>query len=108
MTRKLRRTHTDDPSVRPISAKERRRLQKRLQKQYAEFRGRYREIHGKVVDWLHCSFEEGTLYISIRFDDKTEFALEFSPQIVTNSIDLVDISTGEGKLIREYHKRQGR
>ena len=105
MTRKLRRTHTDDPSVRPISVKERRRLQKRLQKQYAEFRGRYREIHGKVVDWLHCSFEEGTLYISIRFDDKTELALEFRHQIVIDGIDLADIRTGEAKVLREYHKR---
>jgi len=56
-----------------------------------------REIHGKIVDWVNHSFEEGSLFVSIRFTDKTDFSLQFSPTILTDSIDLSDISTGNFK-----------
>jgi hypothetical protein len=31
-----------------------------------------RSLHGKVVDWVEHKFEEGLLYIHVRFVDKTE------------------------------------
>jgi hypothetical protein len=37
------------------------------------------------------------LYLSIRFMDKTEFSLQFSPKILTDGIDLSDMSTGISK-----------
>jgi len=55
---------------------------------------------------LSYSFEDGSLYIAIRFKDKTDFSLRFSPQIVTDGIDLSDMSSGNFKLIREYYKRR--
>ena len=42
------------------------------------------------------------MYVSIRFMDKTEFSLQFSAAILTHSIDLSDMSTGNFKMIREY------
>ena len=48
------------------------------------------------------TFEDGSLYVSIRFRDKTDFSLQFSAKILTDSIDLSDVSTGNFKMIREY------
>ena len=40
-----------DTHLTPITAKERRKLDERINKKYARFRRRYPEIHGKVVDF---------------------------------------------------------
>jgi hypothetical protein len=87
--------------VTPLTAKQHRRLEERIKKRHEKLRKRYREIHGKTVDWISYSFEDGSLYIDIRFKDKTDFSLRFSPQIVTDGIDLSDMSSGNFKLIRE-------
>ncbi len=105
MSRKSRTVRVGNITVTPITAKEHRRLEKRIKRRHEKLRNRYREIHGKVVDWVNYSFEEGSLYVSIRFKDKTDFSLQFSPQIVTDGIDLSDISTGDFKLLREYYRR---
>ena len=60
----------------------------------------------RSVDWVSHSFEDGSLYVSIRFMDKTEFSLQFSAKILTDSIDLSDISTGNFKMIREYYRME--
>ena len=62
---------------------------------------------GEIVDWVSHTFEDGSLYVSIRFKDKTDFSLQFSAKILTDSIDLSDVSTGNFKMIREYY-RDGR
>ena len=92
-------------TVTPISAKERNILTEKTKKRHERLRNRYREIHGKTVDWVTHSFNDGSLYVSIRFIDKTDFSLQFSPKILTDSIDLSDMSTGNFKMIREYYKR---
>lgn len=92
--------------VRPITAQERIILAKKISKRHERLRNRYPEIHGKVVDWVSHCIEEGTLYVNIRFKDKTDFSFEFSPQIVTDGIDLGDMSTGNFKMIREYYRRR--
>ena len=89
-----------------MTTKQHRRLAERIKKRHEKLRKRYREIHGKTVDWVSYSFEEGSLYIDIRFKDKTDFSLRFSPQIVTDGIDLSDMSSGTFKLIREYYRRR--
>jgi hypothetical protein len=89
----------------PISAKKRKNRQKKIQERHERLRSRHREIHGKRVDWVTHSFGDGSLYVSIRFMDKTEFSFQFSPKILTDSIDLSDMSTGNFKMVREYYKR---
>lgn len=92
--------------VTPLTSKQHRRLEERIKRRHEKLRKKYREIHGKTVDWVSYSFEDGSLYIAIRFKDKTDFSLRFSPQIVTDGIDLSDMSSGNFKLIREYYKRR--
>ena len=92
-------------AVTPISAKERKILTEKMNKRHKRLRRRHREIHGKIVDWVSYSFEEGSLFVSIRFMDKTDFSLQFSPKILTDSIDLSDMSTGNFKMIRDYYRK---
>ena len=89
-------------TVTQISSKEREILAQKIKKRHGGLRNRYREIHKKTVDWVSHSVEDGSVYVCIRFMDKTEFSLQFSPQILTDGIDLSDMSTGNFKMIREY------
>ena len=42
----------------------------------------YPGVHGKVVDWVEHKFEEGLLYIDVRFTDKTALSWTFATAIV--------------------------
>jgi hypothetical protein len=61
-----------DTPLTPITAKERRKLDKSIKKKYDRFRRRYPEVHGEVVDSVTHSIEDGTLYFSVCFKDKTD------------------------------------
>lgn len=93
-------------AVKPITRKEHEKLAENVRKRHEQLRGTYREIHGKVVDWVRHSFEDDSLFVSIRFMDKTEFSLQFSPKIRADGIDLSDMSTGNFELIREYYRNK--
>ena len=84
----------------------RREIAERVKKCHERLRNRYLEIHGKVVDWVSHSFEEDSLFVTIRFMDKTEFSLQFSPKILTDGVDLSNLSTGNFEMIREYYRRK--
>ena len=107
MTKKRKTVRVGDIEITPITAKERRQLDARINKTYERLRKQYKEIHGKAVDWVSYSYEEGLLYINIRFKDKTNFSLQFSSQIVTDGIDFSDMKTGDDKIIREFYRRPG-
>ena len=63
-------------TVAPISARQRKILEEKIKKRYERLRRRHPEVHGKIVDWVsHSLVEDGSLYVSIRFMDKTEFFL---------------------------------
>ena len=64
--------------ITPIAAKERRKIRKDIQKFQEQLRQRYPEVRGKVVDFISHSIEDGTLYFSVRFKDKTNFSLRFA------------------------------
>jgi hypothetical protein len=107
MTRKPRSVRVGDTEIRPATASEHKRIETRIRKGHEKLRKKYPEIRGKVVDWVSHNVEEHALYVNIRFKDKTEFSLRFSPRIEVDYVDLSDISNGDLKLIREYYKRQG-
>jgi hypothetical protein len=92
-------------TVTQISPKEQELLAEKIKQRHDLLRDRYREIHGKIVDWISYSFRDGSLYVSVRFVDKTDFSLHFSLKILTESIDLSDMSTGNFEMIRRYPKR---
>jgi hypothetical protein len=60
----------------------------------------YPGVHGKVVDCVEHKFEEGTLYIDVRFTDKTAISWTFATAIVIQEAHLSDWKTGDLKLLR--------
>lgn len=108
MTKKPKTVTVNGIKVTPITPKERRKLNKSLKRRLEMRRKKYPEVRGKVVDYISHSFEEGNLYVNIRFRDKTDFSLQFSPEVVLDGIDLSDVKTEDYEIIREYYKRRDR
>ena len=100
MTKK--RKARDGPPVTPMSAQERKKLDERIKKKYDRLRRRYPEIHGKAVDFITHSIEDGTLYFAIRFTDKTDFCLRYACNMFAVGADFCDFKTGDFEIIREY------
>ncbi len=95
-----------DTPITPVTAEESKKIRQRIGKRYARLRKRCKEIRGKKVDWIEHTYEEGYLYVGVRFMDGTYFSLDFSPQIVTNEILFSDMSTGDGKILKVYYRRR--
>jgi hypothetical protein len=106
MTKKPKMVRVGNTEIKPMTAREHKRLEKRIKARHEKLRKRYPEIHGKVVDWISHSVEENSLYVNVRFKDKTQFSLSFVPRITNHCVDLSDISTGDFKLIRQYYIRR--
>lgn len=62
----------------------------------------YPSVRGKVVDFIDHQFEEGMLFIHVRFMDKTEVSFTLACRLYIKEADLSDISTGDYKLLKEY------
>src|SRR5437899_11190276 len=103
MTKKPKTVRVGDIEVTPVTAAERRAIDRKIKKRYARLRKRYKEIRGKKVDWVEHHYEEGRLYVGVRFADGTYFSLQFSPQIVTEGIEFLDIRSGDEKILRTYY-----
>jgi hypothetical protein len=88
--------------VTPITAKELKRINKRIRRRHKRHRRRYPEVHGKVVDFITHAVEDGTLYIAIRFKDKTDFSLRYACDMFIVGADFSDSQTGDHEIIREY------
>ena len=91
-----------DTRVTPASATQRQGLDQRSKKLYDQLRRKYPEVHGKVVDFISHSVEDGTLYVTVRFTDMTEFSFRFGSEMFVAGIDLSDWQTGNGDIVREY------
>jgi hypothetical protein len=100
--KKPKATSAGDSPVTPIAAKERGKLDERIKKKYDRFRRRYPEIHGKVVDFITHSIEDGTLYFTVRFKDKTDCSLRYACDMFAVGADFCDFKTGDFEMIREY------
>lgn len=84
--------------------KENREIDRRIRKRREELRQRYPEVQGKIVDFISHSIEDGTLFFSVAFKDKTNFSLRFACQMLIVGADFGDMKTGDLKIIREYMK----
>jgi len=100
--RKPKAASDGDMSITPITAKERRDVDKSIKKKYDRFRRRYPEVNGKVVDFITHFIEDGTLYFSVRFKDKTDFSLRYACDMFVVGADFCDFKTGDFEMIREY------
>jgi hypothetical protein len=66
-------------------------------------RGRqYPDIQGKVVDFADHAFEEGTLYVRVRFTDKTELCWRITSSMLIEEADLGDWKTGDFRQLRVF------
>jgi hypothetical protein len=88
--------------ITPISPKERRSLDKSITKRLKRLRKRYPEVHGKIVDFISHSIQDGTLYFTVRFKDKTDFSLRYACEMFVVGADFCDVKTGNFETIREY------
>jgi hypothetical protein len=104
MSKKRKAVRVGGSPVTPITAKERRRVDKSIKKKYEGFRRKYPEVHGKKVDWISHWYEEGLCFFSVRFTDGKNFSVACHPVIVTDTIDFSDMKTGDDVIIREYYK----
>ena len=62
----------------------------------------YPGVHGKVVDWAEHKFEDGRLFIHVRFTDKTELCWTICTASVIEVADLSDWKTGDFKQLCLY------
>ena len=90
--------------ITPITDKQSRKIDKRLQKRQELLRQRYPEVHGKVVDYISHSIDDGTLFFTVAFKDKTNFSLRFACEMFIIGADFADMRTGDLEIIREYMK----
>jgi hypothetical protein len=88
----------------PISTKGRKEIAKRIKKEREKLRNLYPEVHGKVVDFISHTVTDGTLYVSVRFMDETNFSIRYASNIFVVGVDLGDWKSGDMNLIREYIK----
>ena len=88
MAKKPKVVYVGNIPIRRATAAEHRRLDKRIKKRYARYRKQYKEVHGKKVDWINFNYEEGELYVNIRFTDGTNFSLDFQSTILTHSVEV--------------------
>jgi hypothetical protein len=70
---------------------------------------RYPGLRGKVVDWVEHKFEEGLLYLHIRFTDKTELCWRIATRMTIEDADLSDWKSSDfeqlGIFVRNEHDR---
>jgi hypothetical protein len=79
-------------------------MDKRIKKRQEQLRKRYPEVHGKVVDFITHTIDDGTLYFSVRFKDETSFCLRYACDMFVVGAELSDWKSGNYDIIREYMK----
>jgi len=87
-----------------ITIEERREIEKRSKQREERLRRKYPEVHGKVVDFITHTIDDGTLYFTVRFTDKTSFCLRYACDMFIVGADLSNWKTGNYDIIREYMK----
>jgi hypothetical protein len=56
---------------------------------------RYPGLRGKVVDWVEHKFEEGLLYLHVRFTDETELCWRIATRMTIEEGDLSNWKSGD-------------
>jgi hypothetical protein len=88
----------------PITPMERRKLETRSRQREARLRRKYPEVHGKVVDFITHTIDDGTLYFTVRFTDHTSFCVRYACDMFAVGAELSDWQSGDFHIIREYMK----
>jgi hypothetical protein len=104
MPRKPKAICVGNTPTTPITSKERKEIAKQINKGREKLRKVYLEVRGKVVDFISHTVTDGTLYVSVRFADDTNFSIRYASNMFVVGVDLSDWKTGDMNLIREYMK----
>ena len=67
---------------------------------------RYPGLRGKIVDWAEHIFEEGMLYVRVRFTDQTELCWVLDTAHVIVEADLSDWKTGDSKQLAVFVEKE--
>ena len=102
MAKKRKLMRAGSTPLTPITAKEQAKIRQRIKKRQEQLRKRYSEIHGKVVDFISHDVEDGTLFVSVRFKDKTDFSIRYDCEMFVVGLDLNDSKAGNLEPIRQY------
>jgi hypothetical protein len=65
-----------------------------------------KEIHGKQIDYVTHTYEDGWLYINLYFADGTNFSMDFTvnePSIIPRAIEYGDLKSGDYHNIKTYY-----
>jgi hypothetical protein len=66
----------------------------------------YAGVRGKIVDWAEHVFEEGMLYVRVRFTDQTELCWVLQTAHVILEADLGDWKTGDFKQLAVFAQNE--
>ena len=104
MTKRRKAVWAGSRPIAPITAKEREQIAKQIKKERERLCQVCPEVHGKVVDFITHGVSDGTLYVSVRFADDTNFSIRYASEMFVVGVDLGDWKTGNLDMIREYMK----
>lgn len=88
------------------TAADRRKIDRRIKKKHAKLRRKYKELHGRKVDFVTHAIDDDCLYFTVRFQDQTALHLQVRPEIVIEGIELSDWTTGDDEIMRTYFRRR--
>jgi len=100
---KRKGTSAGSAVIRKWTAKEKQALQRKRERREDRLRKKYRLVRGKKVDFITHSSEQGTLYFTVRFMDKTALHLQVRPELALESLKLSDWTTGDDKVLKTYY-----
>jgi hypothetical protein len=76
------------------------------QKDFPKPGKQYPGVHGKIVDWAEHVFEEGMMYVRVRFTDQTELCWVMQTAHVLREADLSDWKTGNCKQLAVFAENE--
>jgi hypothetical protein len=69
-------------------------------------RFKYPGLRGKVVDWVEHTFEDGRLYLNVRFTDHTELCWQITTSLMIEQGDLSDWKSGNFKQLGVFVRNE--
>ena len=66
----------------------------------------YIGLQGKVVEWVEHKFEEGLLYIQVRFTDRTELSWRIATRMTIEEAELADWTSGDFKQLSVFVRNE--
>jgi hypothetical protein len=67
---------------------------------------KYLGLRGKVVEKIEHEFEEGMLYLHVRFSDKTELCWRIASRMTIEQADLSDWRTGNFGQLKVFVRNE--